>query len=190
MPIFIPQGLKKIHLHFKLDKITGGTGSCFPISVLQQLRRPELFETLDEDLKFIVESMDPTALRHMVAHFMLTSPEVEDIRNLNIAQSEDEWIQYWTVYIINPSNDATELFILSTAIFLKKDIYITSRTHTISRPFQTFSGHRTDRDSLAGGPCLFIGYDKDQMQSIGHYQSILPLQDDDAAETEGTGLSL
>ena len=29
--------------HFKLDKLTKGEGSCFPLAVLQQLNREEVF---------------------------------------------------------------------------------------------------------------------------------------------------
>ena len=36
---------------FKLDKLTKGEGSCFPIAVVQQLNREEIFENLREDLR-------------------------------------------------------------------------------------------------------------------------------------------
>ena len=56
--------------HFKLDKLTKGEGSCFPIAVLQQLNRDEIFTYLREDLIYLARSMDFHLLRQRVKEFI------------------------------------------------------------------------------------------------------------------------
>ena len=80
---FILQGMRRIGLQHKLDHITGGTGNCLFISVLQQLRRPQLYVLMADSIKALVDNMDPTKLRNLVADFMLTSPMVEDMRSMH-----------------------------------------------------------------------------------------------------------
>ena len=56
--------------HFKLDKLTKGEGSCFPLAVLQQLNREEVFVNLREDLRQLARSMDYHLLRQRVKEFI------------------------------------------------------------------------------------------------------------------------
>lgn len=58
--------------HFKLDKLTKGEGSCFPIAVvqLQQLNRKEIFDHLVEELKPLSRNMDHHLLRVKVKDFI------------------------------------------------------------------------------------------------------------------------
>ena len=55
---------------FKLDKLTKGEGSCFPIAVLQQLNREEVFTNLREDLRNLARSMDYHMFRQRVKDFV------------------------------------------------------------------------------------------------------------------------
>ena len=56
--------------YFKLDQLTKGEGSCFPIAVLQQLNREEVFAHLREDLRQLARSMDHHLLRQRVKSFV------------------------------------------------------------------------------------------------------------------------
>ena len=55
---------------FKLDKLTKGEGSCFPIAVLQQLNRQEVFEHLSEDHTQLARTMDYHLFRQRVKDFV------------------------------------------------------------------------------------------------------------------------
>ena len=47
----ILKGVKKNGLQLKLDHITGGTGNCLFITVLQQLKRQPFYSTLSPSVK-------------------------------------------------------------------------------------------------------------------------------------------
>ena len=49
--------------YFKLDRLTKGEGSCFPISVVQQLNREDVYENMREDLRPLARTMDHQMLR-------------------------------------------------------------------------------------------------------------------------------
>ena len=70
--------------HFKLDKLTKGEGSCFPISVVQQLNRKDVFEHLREDLKPLARDMDHHLLRVKVKDFICReqcgNPKVQELK--------------------------------------------------------------------------------------------------------------
>ena len=38
--------IRRLQLPFKLDQLTEGLGNCFPIAIIQQLRRPEISSQL------------------------------------------------------------------------------------------------------------------------------------------------
>ena len=38
--------IHRLQLPFKLDQLTEGLGNCFPIAIIQQLRRPEISNRL------------------------------------------------------------------------------------------------------------------------------------------------
>ena len=62
----IMEKMRSIGLHFKLDKLTRGNGSCFMIAVLQQLNQPELYSQLPEEVKPMVDSLDHQSFRLFV----------------------------------------------------------------------------------------------------------------------------
>ena len=74
----ILHGTRRNNLQYRLDHITGGTGNCLFISVLQQLRRAQLYGLINPEVRSMVDNMQPTKLRNTVANFMLTSPVVEN----------------------------------------------------------------------------------------------------------------
>ena len=56
--------------YFKLDKLTKGEGSCFPISVVQQLNREDVHDNIREDLRPLATTMDHHLLRVKVKDFI------------------------------------------------------------------------------------------------------------------------
>ena len=38
--------IHRLQLPFKLDELTEGLGNCFPMAIIQQLRRPEILNQL------------------------------------------------------------------------------------------------------------------------------------------------
>ena len=170
----ILHGTRRNNLQYRLDHITGGTGNCLFISVLQQLRRAQLYGLINPSVRSMVDNMQPTKLRNTVADFMLTSPVVEGMKSYH---SPAGWLQLWNVVNRDPGRDADDLFIQGVALFLEIDIFLTSPAHTAARPYQTFSGNQVDRNSLTGGPHIVIGYlalNGRDGKLTGHYQSILP----------------
>ena len=61
---------RRLNLPVKLDEITEGRGNCFPLSVLAQCRRSEIFKHLNESTKSLIFKNDPTLLRKAVCSFM------------------------------------------------------------------------------------------------------------------------
>ena len=43
----IMKTVRRLQLPFKLDEITEGRGNCFPLAILAQGRRPEIFRELN-----------------------------------------------------------------------------------------------------------------------------------------------
>ena len=172
----ILQGMRRIGLQYKLDHITGGSGNCLFISVLQQLRRPQLYVLMDPSIKALVDNMEPTKLRNLVADFMLTSPTVNDMRSY---MAPATWTKLWNETNRNPAEHADDLFIQGMAIFLETDIWVTSPTNTMTQPFQRFSGNPMDRNSLVGEPSITIGFCQWEVKGhmTGHFQSILPMDE-------------
>jgi hypothetical protein len=60
-------------LPLELDEITEGRGNCFPLSVLAQCRRQEIFQNLTTQIKGLIQQGDPTILRRAVHSFIMKS---------------------------------------------------------------------------------------------------------------------
>ena len=67
----------KHNLKLKLDKLTRGHGNCYPVAVLQQIRREDIFKSLDQDLKRAALTLDHLKLRNMVTDYVLSSNDVK-----------------------------------------------------------------------------------------------------------------
>ena len=66
--------VNRLQLPLKLDFPTEGRGNCFPISIMQQCRRPEIFSYLRPAVKHIVNhSTGHLILRQKVKNFILKS---------------------------------------------------------------------------------------------------------------------
>ena len=64
---------RDIRQEFEIDKLTRGSGDCFPISILQQLNRRKIWEHLDLSMKRTATSLNHSRFRNEVCKFMLKS---------------------------------------------------------------------------------------------------------------------
>ena len=88
--------VRELGLSFQLDEKTPGDGSCFFWSVLQQLRRKEIYPTLRPDLRKLVDNNNALELRRAVCRFSLSSPLVQEKRvYLEAANNNVPWERYW-----------------------------------------------------------------------------------------------
>ena len=51
----IMETVHRLQLPFRLDQLTEGRGNCFPISIMQQCQRPEIFSQLKSIPKMLVK---------------------------------------------------------------------------------------------------------------------------------------
>ena len=52
--------IRRLDLPLKLDEITEGRGNCFPLAVLAQCRRVEIFRELNKSIQNIIRQNYPT----------------------------------------------------------------------------------------------------------------------------------
>ena len=73
----IMETVHRLELPFKLDQLTEGQGNCFPISIIQQCRRPEILSYLRPRAKQIVRLRNGhSTLRQNVMEFMMKSKTI------------------------------------------------------------------------------------------------------------------
>ena len=78
------QTINRIGLPFKLDQLTEGLGNCFPIAIIQQLKRPEIFSQLKSTDKMMLKARRVVPmLRLFVKRFITKSeyPNVDRFKN-------------------------------------------------------------------------------------------------------------
>ena len=99
----IMQTVMALGLPLKLDKLTEGLGNCFPIAILQQLRRPEIHKQLEPTQKMLVRNPHgPKVLRFLVKKFITKSehPNVVKFQSqydeLEGSIRGEPWAQYWS----------------------------------------------------------------------------------------------
>ena len=64
----------QLQLPFKLDQPTEGLGNCFPIAIVQQLQRPEIFNQLRQAVKrFAKHKSGHSLLQQSVHTFIMKS---------------------------------------------------------------------------------------------------------------------
>ena len=75
----IMKTVRRLQLPLKLDEITEGKGNCFPLSILAQGRRVEIYNALNERTQTIIDQNNPTLLRKEIVNFMIQSrhPKVQ-----------------------------------------------------------------------------------------------------------------
>ena len=77
---------------FKLDKLTKGEGSCFPIAVVQQLNREEVYDNMREELRPLARNVEHHLLRVKVKGGATTIPHSpSDTLPLSTLRLTPEW---------------------------------------------------------------------------------------------------
>ena len=173
----IMETVQRLQLPLKLDQLTEGRGNCFPISIMQQCRRPEIFSQLKSIPKMLVRHKTGyAALRYNVKQFMVKSnhPQVARFRaqyeETDGISNGETWAQYWAKMI----KDRTWVdywFVQATAWYLQLDIWIIATSSTESSPYIAISGNLEDGSIPTTGPVITLG-----TKSNCHYQSLLPIE--------------
>ena len=173
----IMETVHRLQLPFKLDQMTEGRGNCFPISIIQQCRRPEISSYLRPALKHIANlRTGPLTLRTKVKDFvkksktqrlMLFKKQYEETDG---TVNRETWHQYWE----RMATDKTWVdywFIQATAWFLQVNIWIVATSSTDNSPYIEVSGNMGDGSMPCDGPIITLG-----TKSNVHYQSLLPIE--------------
>ena len=167
--------IRKLGLPFKLDQLTEGLGNCFPIAIIQQLRRPEIASRLNRVTTQITKQRTgPSLLRHCVKQFIKTS-EHENVARFKQYYEETEgnretWTEYWKRMTGNKVW-VDSWFVQATAWYLKLDLWIVDCANRDDHPFIRISGNLENPDTPCDGPIMTIG-----TKSSCHYQSLLPVE--------------
>ena len=97
----IMKTIRQLGLPLKLDSITEGKGNCFPLSVIAQCKRPDIYNELEKHILDLIVQNKPTLLRRAVRDYM------DNSKNSNIINykkrfeevvaivDKRSWAQYW-----------------------------------------------------------------------------------------------
>ena len=168
--------VQEFGLPLKLDSKTPADDSCFFWSVLQQLRRDEIYTKLGPDIRQLVDSYSALTMRQRICQFGLTSPAIKDI----FAELDYPLKEYWNE-MRRPDKWADEPTVRTTAIFLGIKINIVETLiSTKDNPLLVYPCllNRPEESSLQ----LFIGNDHDF-----HYQSLLPTESTNSTKIDNAG---
>ena len=128
--------IHRLQLPFKLDQLTEGLGNCFPIAIIQQLRRPEILTQLRTAPRRLIKyATGHSLLRQNVHQFMMKSrsPRIVALK-LQFEETDglvngETWNEYWT----RMTTDKTWVdywFVQATAWYLQLDIFIVATSNT------------------------------------------------------------
>ena len=171
------QTVDRLSLPFKLDRLTEGLGNCFPIAIIQQLRRPEIFSQASKFIKMILKHQTGTSpLRHCVKQF-ITKSEHPNVARFKAYYDEttgniigESWNEYWKRMTENKVW-VDSWFIQATEWYLKLDLWIVDCASRDDHPFIRISGNLENPDIPCPGPIMTLG-----TKSSCHYQSLLPVE--------------
>ena len=167
---------RNLNLPLKLDKLTLGVGNCFMVAVLQQLKTPDVYNSVSDELKQLADELNQMKLRSLVVEFIrqeVDHPKVIQMRetfapDLQVLNGPNSWEEYWEMMLLD-CNWASGEFVQATAWYLDCDIWIMGTSCTRQLPFIKVSGNMSDGESLPTNVHpLLIG------QTTGtHFQSLL-----------------
>ena len=173
----IMKAVNWLSLPLKLDRLTEAKGDCFPIAVLDQCHRKEIFENLPLLVKQVIELNDPTFLRKQVYFFISNSedPKIKEWRrsyeNIVAPLENSTWQEYWAK-MIHQYEWVDSTFIQATAWYLQHDIRIVSTSSTKLNPFLVVSGNMQNEDVTSSKFDILLG-----SKSNVHFQSLLPTKE-------------
>ena len=73
----ILQTIKRLNLPYKLDAITQGKGDCFPLAIIAQCKREEIYTKLPQNIQSIILQDDPTKFKKGCEKFHSTFRKCE-----------------------------------------------------------------------------------------------------------------
>jgi hypothetical protein len=92
----------RLGLPFKLDQLTEGLGNCFPVAIIQQLRRPEIFSQLNLTDKMLLKHKTRSPLLRLHVKRFITKSEHPTVVRFKAYYEETEasvngetWNSYW-----------------------------------------------------------------------------------------------
>ena len=180
--------IRKYKIQLKLDNNTEGYGNCFPNSVVQQCRRPEIKDWLLENKPWAIVSTHQS-VRRKVKNFALQSNhktlhEYKTNYETVLVNSRRTWSNYWD----EMGQDGVwvdSIFVQVTAWFIGLDIKIISTSSSPEQPYILVTGDINSSFASSEGPPLLIGY-----YANVHYQSLLPLSQAQEARNKPTGQNI
>ena len=93
--------IHRLQLPFKLDQLTEGLGNCFPIAIIKQLRRPEIFSQLRPAPKRLVKQQTGHFLLRQSVHQFILKSRSPSVVNFKVRYEETDgpangvtWNQY------------------------------------------------------------------------------------------------
>ena len=168
----LTDAIRRCNLKLKLDNETEGQGNCFPNSIVQQCRRPEVRKWLKEK--------KPTALfngqhwvRKKVANFALNSihNSVTELKTKYESELQSVERKSWKDYWNNMAQNGTwvdHMFVQLTAWYMELDILILTTSSKPDAPFIYISGDIDKTGGQKNGPPILLGN-----YTNVHYQSLL-----------------
>ena len=141
----IKEVIQKLDVMFTMDNLTVADGNCFTFAIFQQLRQPYIYQTLDRNLRMIVNRMDVFSFKQKVYEFAMNSPEVLAKQEL-IAIDMNDWSSYWKKMLRN-GEMADTTFVQCTAWYLNMDLVIVSDTCNEENKFFKIHGY-FDEDNM------------------------------------------
>ena len=164
----------KLQLPLKLDELTRGEGDCFPLAVLQQCQRAEIFSYIRPSIKRFVSGEDGhSVLRREVTKFIKKSKtqRIAEFRanfeETDGASNKESWDEYWERMETNKTW-VDFWFIQATAWYLQLDIWIITTSSTNRSPYIEISGDLENGGIPFDRPIVILG-----TKSNCHYQSLL-----------------
>ena len=170
---------RRYGLHYCLDKLTRGQGSCFFVAVLQQMNRRKVIMVASDEGEDLASTMDTQLLRNLVVQMMRNSrnPKIREIENdYNMARGVIKIppMAPWDTYLQSMLKEATwadTYIIRATALFLEMNIQIIDIAPKRGPNTYTYNGD-PDPNSFDGArETLHIG-----VINNTHFQSLLPLE--------------
>ena len=162
----------RCNLKLKFDNETEGQGNCFPNSIVQQCRRPEVRKWLKEN--------KPTALfngqhwvRKKVANFALNSNHnsVTELKTKYESELQPverkSWKEYWNSMAQN-GTWVDHMFVQMAAWYMELDILILTTSSKPDAPFMFICGDIDKSGRQKNGPPIVLGN-----YTNVHYQSLL-----------------
>ena len=170
----IMKAVKRLNLPLKLDRLTEAKGDCFPLAIISQCKRPEIFHTLNSSIQEVIEQNDPSLLRMTVINFMMDTlhPKVKEYeanyKKVLAFEENGSWTNYWKS-IVQKYEWVDQTFVQATAWLLNHDIMVILTSGSEDNPYLTVSGNLMNENIRCPGAPLIVG-----CKSNVHYQSLLP----------------